>query len=85
MFDQAFGGTGWLFVMLFFAYTTIAFIKTNNVLLVWTTSSIIVAASWGAGIIRWDSASSVIASVVIFSVLAVELGIIGYGLLFGRK
>ena len=84
MFDQAFGGTGWLFVLLFFAYTIIAFIKTENVLLVWATSTLIVAASWGIGITSWSNTSSVIASVPIFVTLAGELGVILYSL-FAKK
>jgi len=80
MFDTAFGGAGWLFVLLFFAYTIIIFVKTENILTVWATSSIMVAASWGIGLISWNSPAAISASVTIFAVLAIEFGVIIYGL-----
>lgn len=78
MFNTAFGGVGWVVLILFFAYQVIAFLKTDNALLVWTSSTLFVAATWGAGIIAWDTLANQVAMTIIFSILVFELAAILY-------
>ena len=76
MFDTAFGGAGWIVVILFFVYQFMLYMKTKNLALMWITG-IIFASLYVASIFVEPLAAR-----VIFLMLVLELAAIFYLLIF---
>ena len=85
MFNAAFGGAGWIILILFFTYQIIAWVKTENALLVWTSSTLFIAATWGANILSWTTVANKTVMVILFATIVFELAGILYAIPWMKK